>query len=462
MTDIKIIIEDLKNKNNILNNYINNYNKLLKEEGLHDIETVKNYINGKYLLESMLEAINCPYNYDGFYHYIKYIFKNKEYLDKFIILNRRNKNVVSGNYNDLNHQEEYYEGIHKLFELKSEKTDAHIEIGNTNIIKYRPIKVTLNKTYHNKYLNILINNKKDEKKIITNKNFVLYRFKNVVNKIIYKNKKRLFHERINKSIIHMKTYISNMLPPKVSLNDAFHNKYKKERIISNINKLKLIYNKIILNNRIKKFLIKYKKEKNKAINILNKNKKIITNIINSNGKYKKSNVYNVLYKNNRDMIDLYSNYYEEYILNNKKDEIKLLQEYHDKNSGRFLRMLELFNKIRKDVKLYNCSYLFNYYKLSDVTKKDENYNFFLQDLRFNIGFDDRNHKVTLGDAYYDYYNNIYLHEDEEIVDSYDEFIYTCIFCRGTKDIDLNNGTCITCKNNMNKKDDYYYNSDYEY
>lgn len=60
-------------------------------------------------------------------------------------------------------------------------------------------------------------------------------------------------EIIYNSIIHM-------LPHNITFNDAFYNKYKKERIYKNINR------------------------------------------------FKKSDVYDILYKNNRYMVDIYSDY----------------------------------------------------------------------------------------------------------------------------------------------------------
>jgi hypothetical protein len=165
------------------------------------------------------------------------------------------------------------------------------------------------------------------------------------------------------------------------------------------------------------------------------------------------------------MIDLYSEYYNNIYLNNKKDDIKLIQESHDRNSGRFLRMLELFDKIKKDDSLYNSKYIFNYYKLSEVNKKDENYNIFLKELRLNwfkYSGGNKSNKVSLNDALYDYYNN--KNEDEEFDDNYhgySDFVSTCIFCSEDKDIDEKNGICKKCINNMFKKDeeDQYYYSD---
>lgn len=174
-----------------------------------------------------------------------------------IYKDNKNKYIEKGNIYDL---------FNTIINIQNETND----INKKQIIE-NPIKVSLNNAFYNKYFKLLLD-KKDEKYKSSNE-FVLYRFKNVVNKVIFRNKKKIFHEKVNKSIIHMKSYISSMLPPKVNLNDALYMKFKKERIKNNTNKLKLTFNKIIINNRIRKLLIKYKKQKNKEINVLNKNKK---------------------------------------------------------------------------------------------------------------------------------------------------------------------------------------------
>lgn len=324
-----------------------------------------------------------------------------------------------------------------------------------------PPKVTLNKAYYDKYFNLLIN-KKDEKIKTKSNKFVLYSFKNIVNRVIYKNKKQRFINKIKDFITCMNTFIENRRPKKVGIGDALYKKYKKQRILNNFNKFKIVKNKIILINRIKKYISKYRKQKRRIASVLEKNKKIIKNIIDTNNKYKKYSVYDRLYQSNRNTIDLYSDYYNDYVLNNKKDEIKLIQHFHDKNSSRFLRMLDLFNLIKKDENLYNSKYIFNYYKLSEVNIKDNNYNNFLTDLKNALGLnnssDCRNHKVTLGDALYVKYHNKFLEKDEnESIYSYSEFIKTCVFCQNTNDIDETNGICSECTNNMNKT----CSSDYE-
>lgn len=444
MRETLLIISNLQEKdkknNEKLINIINNIKK--------DIEYV-------YRLIKLLgfEDISELYSLEKIYkdNKNKYIQKGNIYdlFNKIInVQNETDNFLINEGFNDINEL--------KIFISKNKN------IVKNNIIE-KPVKVTFNNAYYNKYLKLLLN-KKDEEIInikSNNKNFVLYRFKNIIKKVIYNNKKILFNQKVNNSILYFKLYKASMLPQKVTLNNAYYDRFKMERINNNINKFKFTFNKIIINNRIKKFVVNYRKQKKKAINALNNNKKIINDIIKSNNKYNKSSVYDILYKNNRSMIDLYSNYYNTIYLKDKKVDLEIIQEYHDKNKYRFQRMLELFDKIKKDDILYNSKYIFNYYKLSEINKKDDNYKIFLQKLRSELGFkpsgDNRNNKVTLGHALYDFYINNTEKEDSEY--DYSGFVSTCIFCDSTEDINENNGICKICIESMNKKDDEYYYSD---
>lgn len=320
--------------------------------------------------------------------------------------------------------------LRNLYMNDSEKR-KHNMLLDENIIIDRPIKVTFNKAYYDKYFKLLLNNKEKEKPKI-NKGFVLYRFKNIVNRVIYRNKKQRFVNKIKSFINNMNVYLKNRRPKKVTIGDALYLRYKKERLLNNINKVKLVKNKIILINKIKKYLTKYRKQKRKGISVLEKNKKIIDDIINSNIKYKNSIVYNRLYQSNRDTIDLYSGYYEDYVLKKKKDEIKLIQECYDKNSSRFLRILELFNLIKKDEQLYNSDYIFNYYKLSDVNKKDDGFNLFINKLKDEL-FVNSTEEPIIGYEFFDDEINNNIQEnisiDKKEVLNTPSYLYECRKCK---------------------------------
>lgn len=463
--NLKLLYNDNKEKYNVLNiyellSYLLNINEeignFLTYNGFDDIDDVMDFVS-KYKNHI---CINKPTKYLNHDELIENNYYSQLINSCYIINKQLKEKEIS--YNNLLKEVTYLRNLY-LHDDGTRKINRLLDIKDVMV---RPSKVSLNKAYYDRYFKILLNKKDEMQKNKSNKRFVLYRFRNIVNKVIYRNKKKIFNNKVNNAISNMKIYLANLLPPKVSLGEALYNKYKNERITNSINKLKFIKNKIIIINRIKKFLFNYKKQKRRSIPILEKNKKIINSIINANDRYVKSSLHDEIYKDNRNMIEKYSNYYEKYILENKKDEIKNIHEYYDKNYNRFLRILELFNYIKKDEEMFNSSYIFDYYKLSDVSKKDNNFKFFLPELKKSLGFsnsnNNRNNKPTLGSALYNYYNK-YLEKDEDddkSIDSYDEydyFIKTCIFCDNANNIDETNGICSECTNNMNKT----CSSDYE-
>lgn len=483
-TTILSLVEKYQNKIVNLQNQIKEY----KEQEERDNEIIASWNVSS--LEEVTEIINnhnnhkCPKN------------KNVKYLShKDLLNNNYYSQMINTNYilnQQLKEEKEKYDRIYKevsyfrnLYMNDDDKREMNRKLDSletkedsTCWIEYEKSLIEYNNNidkpidyYINFYLygNTIFDYSKKDEISKNNKTFVLYRFRNIVKKVIYKNKKKIFNKKINTAIANMKTYLANMLPQKVTLGDALYKKYKKERIQNNINKVKIVKNKIILINKIKKYLEKYRKQKKKAISVLEKNKKIITSIINANDRYKKSSLYDELYKDNRNKIEKFSNYYEKFILENKKDEIKLVQEYYDKNHNRFLRILELFNYIKKDEELFNSSYIFDYYKFSDVSIKNNNFKKFIPELRKALGFkysgDSRKGKVTLGNALYDkYFNESVEKDEEEYIISDNEFVSTCIYCDEPTE-ELQNGSCQDCLDKMinpkDEKEDYYEDSDYE-
>lgn len=213
--------------------------------------------------------------------------------------------------------------------------------------------------------------------------------------------------------------VINILPPKVDLNNCLYKKYKKEkddRISKIKNKIILIFKEKILINRIKKFL--KKKKKNSTPNV---NKRVIKSITKSINKYKQSDIYNSIYKGNRASIDTFSNYYEELIINKKgikDDDIKLISKLHDKNKSRLMRLMELYYFIKKDDALYNSEYIFNYYTLSILHKKNDNFEVFFKSLKTEIIKDGNNER-----------NEQYSCKNENCDDSDVEEDNYCKYCK---------------------------------
>lgn len=163
MRETLLIISNLQEKdkknNEKLINIINNIKK--------DIEYV-------YRLIKLLgfEDINELYSLEKIYkdNKNKYIQKGNIYdlFNKIInVQNETDNFLINEGFNDINEL--------KIFISKNKN------IVKNNIIE-KPVKVTFNNAYYNKYLKLLLN-KKDEEIInikSNNKNFVLYRFKNII------------------------------------------------------------------------------------------------------------------------------------------------------------------------------------------------------------------------------------------------------------------------------------------
>lgn len=303
---------------------------------------------------------------------------------------------------NLNKIIENYEQIVKILKsYKNTNTDPNIDYIDINeeIINYN-LSIYNKKEKQIPYYNQIINKCKYEKyfskaenivvdnNVNTNtdkvgpskelrKTYILYKFRNIVNKVISKNKKDDFKNRfINNIHLFIENYNKLLINRK-------NDKIKKNRIQINNNKLRYLVNKLILNIRIRKFLIK--KENNSPENV---NAKVLNSIIKSNIKYKDINCFNILLQGNRGIIDIYSNYYKEYIIDKKDDDIKIISKFHDKNKNRFMRLIELFYLIKKEDQLYKSKYLFNYYTLAKIHKKNNNFEIFINLLKSKIKDDD--------------------------------------------------------------------------
>lgn len=121
------------------------------------------------------------------------------------------------------------------------------------------------------------------------------------------------------------------------------------------------------------------------------------------------------------------------------------------NISRFNVFTNIYNKINKENDIYESDYVFSPYIFKKINKKGINNLIYKLKLFCNK-------KYSLEEIK----NNTFLEVDtDDGIDDYSSFIQTCIYCSGTEVIDETNGTCNTCKNNMNKKEDYHYSSDYE-
>lgn len=147
-----------------------------------------------------------------------------------------------------------------------------------------------------------------------------------------------------------------------------------------INKFQKSVNKIITINNIKKVLIKRlnKIKKNKPENV---NMTTSKKIIKFSDNLLKCSLFSTIKNNNKNMIDTFSTYYDEFIINKKDENIKIIKKMYDKNHSRFLRLIELSYLIKKDDELYNSNLIFNYHTLGKLHKKDDNFNVFLNLLR---------------------------------------------------------------------------------
>lgn len=163
------------------------------------------------------------------------------------------------------------------------------------------------------------------------------------------------------------------------INDILENE-KDNKIKENFNKFMLGIKKRIIIKRIKKFINKRRKKSTSYIN-----QHVVNKLIKNIDKYMKISIFDDTYKNNRNTIDLFSIYYEKFIINKKDNDIKFIRQLHDKNHGRFLRIIELYYLIKKDNILYNSKIIFNYYTLEKIHKKNDNFDVFLNLLKNNLG-----------------------------------------------------------------------------
>jgi hypothetical protein len=183
--------------------------------------------------------------------------------------------------------------------------------------------------------------------------------------------------------------INKVIPRKVTLNNCLYNKFKKEkddRIIKNKKITKIVYNKIVLFIKIKRCLEKKKKDEVKRNKNLpkNVNDRIIKCIIKSNITYKNINSFNTILNVNRNIIDTYSNYYSEFIINKKENDIEIVSKLHDRNKNRFVRLIELYYLIKKETYLYNSNYIFDYCTLAKIHKKTDDFVIFINLLKEEI------------------------------------------------------------------------------
>lgn len=158
--------------------------------------------------------------------------------------------------------------------------------------------------------------------------------------------------------------INKIISRKVPLNNCLYNNFKKkkdDRIIKNKKRMKIVYNKIVL-------------------------------FIN----YKKVNSFNALLKINKNIIDTYSNYYTEYLINKKVKDIEIASKLYDRNKNKFIILVELYYLIKKDNYLYNSNYIFDHCTLSKMHKKKEEFPNFIKLLKEKlkrIGYNNNNCSV---------------------------------------------------------------------
>lgn len=122
---------------------------------------------------------------------------------------------------------------------------------------------------------------------------------------------------LNKKSLHFQEEINDLNIPK---------KEKDDKIKKYFGKFILGIKKRIIIKRIKNYLDKKHKTSTKYIN-----QNIVSKLIKSINKYTNIDIFDNIYKNNRNTIDLFSDYYEKFIINKKDEYIKLIRQLYDNN-----------------------------------------------------------------------------------------------------------------------------------
>ena len=201
-------------------------------------------------------------------------------------------------------------------------------------------------------INVKENNKMGKEKDVNifNSN---YNFNNNFN--LLNNKKLSFIENSNNlnpnmdnfkqlaKLNELKLSPDNNISENVKFNNIL-NSEKNDKIKKLFNNFILDIKKKIIIKRIKKFLDKKHKLTTNFIN-----QDIAKKLVKSIKKYNKITIFDNIYESNRNMINSFSKYYEELIINKKEYYIKPIRKLYDKNHGRFLRLMELYYFIKKTI-----------------------------------------------------------------------------------------------------------------
>lgn len=353
---INIECNSLDEANDLFDSYKEDKNEIINlfyENNIYSKEHFFNYINKNIDIDDVITDYNISVykkdninKYDYFKSHIIYdSLYNKNILYNSKIVNQNSESSVR--ILDFNKYKETINNSKKDDEIK----DNHI------------LNIKKNVTKNENFL-------KSASQNIENKNI---KFKNIVYKVIEKNnisKTNTFKERFKNNII---SFINNM-------NIYLKDKKIKDAKIKIVNKFISSVNKVILINKIKKFLIKkldkIRKSSNEYIN-----NTVCNKIIKNSDRFIKTILFETIKNNNRNMIETFSNYYNEFMINKKDDYIKYIRKMYDKNHSRFLRLIEICYLIRNDKELYESNLIFSYYTLSKLHKKNDNYNIFLEILK---------------------------------------------------------------------------------
>lgn len=364
MTDIKIIIEDLKNKNNKLiedneilinknkkaKKIIRGYNKMLEEEGLDTIEKIIEIINEK----NNVEKIMASWGVSSLNEVTEIINKNKhdnDEIENIIVdynLSINNKEFINITYEDdiINKIHEDENINNKMINTPSIKINTKncIIKGCKNIIKCKYDYCN----YHYK-----LNIKKDNMEKIK-KYSKFYNLEININKIPI-------------IVEHHKYELSNFsdyqIVPYFDINKHFHDMFSyliKYNLSFNIKKTKK--ENCNINNERKEY-----EKTNQGDKINNLLDKIVKEI----GHVKNKDFYDKRLNTNKRLIDSY-NYY--YLHNSKLNEYEKAsffeeQKINKSNMSRFNKFTKIYNKIIKEKEIFESEYIFLPHIFKDINIK---------------------------------------------------------------------------------------------
>lgn len=330
-----------------------------------------------------------------------FINRNKTYIDiendivDYNLSLNKKENIVEDYYTNYIKYDSIYNRniINVNYKNNTLKRDIKIPTTSTSETKIYS-KVNFNNAFYNKYLNKLI---KGNRKITEDK-FIIDKYND---------------------------YMEDMYLD----NEIYDNKW-------------IIYSYNSINNKLIKNTSRKKNEKTDqhvvVDEILNKLNSNLKNILN-----KDTVLYDILYKKNRNDINMYSYMY----WNNKTIEyIKNIDIKLDPNKSRFKLMLKLFANITKNKKIYNSEFIFNYYTFKKLN---------------NTGLNILIPKLE------DLCKNTQIDDDEEKKENlnygpFEEFCNECQNILNKEEINI--GYCKKCQNkmeNMEKNDGINTWSEYE-